>query len=85
MRFKPTDIAGVAVIERDFFHDTRGTFGRLFCKEDFARHGLMTQIAQSNFSHNPVRGTVRGFHFQMKPHQEAKFPNRPQASPRPQT
>jgi dTDP-4-dehydrorhamnose 3,5-epimerase len=73
MHFKSTDIAGVVVIERDFFRDIRGTFGRLFCKEDFARHGLMTQIAQSNFSHNPIGGTVRGFHFQAKPHQEAKL------------
>jgi dTDP-4-dehydrorhamnose 3,5-epimerase len=73
MRLKPTDIPGVAVIERDFFHDIRGTFGRLFCKEDFAGHGLMTEIAQSNFSHNPASGTVRGFHFQVRPHQEAKL------------
>jgi len=36
-------------------------------------HGLSVDLAQCNLSHNARRGTLRGLHFQVAPHAEAKL------------
>jgi dTDP-4-dehydrorhamnose 3,5-epimerase len=73
MQFRPTSLAGVVEISIDLQRDARGSFGRTFCRDEFGQHGLETELAQCNISHNPRAGTVRGFHLQAKPHQEAKL------------
>jgi dTDP-4-dehydrorhamnose 3,5-epimerase len=73
MRFEPTPIAGIFVVESELFLDNRGSFGRMFCRREFAARGLANEIAQCNVSHSPNRGTLRGFHIQRAPHQEAKL------------
>ena len=73
MKFTETKIAGVFVIELERHEDDRGWFARAWCREDFAAHGLPTDLAQTNLSHNTRRGTVRGMHFQTAPHAEIKF------------
>jgi dTDP-4-dehydrorhamnose 3,5-epimerase len=45
----------------------------MFCRREFGARGLVTEIAQSNVSHSPRRGTLRGFHIQVKPHEEIKI------------
>lgn len=72
MRFNAILIAGAFVIEAKEIADDRGFFARLFCREEFARHGLNPNHAQSSISFNPNRGTLRGMHYQAKPHEEAK-------------
>lgn len=52
--------------------DERGSFARLFCREEFAAHGLETQIDQCNASFNRSAGTLRGLHFQRSPYGETK-------------
>ena len=73
MKFTETKIPGVFVIELERHEDDRGWFGRAWCREEFAAHGLPTDLAQTNLSHNAQRGTVRGMHFQTAPHAEAKL------------
>ena len=73
MKFTETKIAGVYVIELEKHEDDRGWFARAWCREEFAAHGLPTDLAQTNLSHNAQRGTVRGMHFQTAPHAEAKL------------
>ena len=73
MKFTETKIAGVFVIELEKHEDDRGWFARAWCREEFAAHGLPTNLAQTNLSHNTQRGTVRGMHFQTAPHAEAKL------------
>ena len=73
MKFTETKIAGVYVIELEKHEDDRGWFARAWCREEFAVHGLPTDLAQTNLSHNAQRGTVRGMHFQTAPHAEAKL------------
>ena len=53
--------------------DERGFFARTFCQNEFRDHGLATSFVQCNLSHNYKRGTLRGMHFQISPHQEAKL------------
>jgi len=73
MQFRPTSLAGVVEIAIDWQRDARGVFGRTFCQDEFGKHGLQTELAQCNISRNPRAGTVRGFHLQAKPQQEAKL------------
>jgi dTDP-4-dehydrorhamnose 3,5-epimerase len=73
MLFQPTPIAGVFEISIDWQHDSRGGFGRVFCREEFAAHKLGPDLAQCSLSRNSVARTVRGFHLQARPHEEAKL------------
>ena len=74
LRLLPTEIEGVAIVESLPSVDERGYFERLFSEEDFSRLGLVAGgVAQCAVSHNGVRGTLRGMHFQQSPHGEAKL------------
>lgn len=73
MRFLPAPIPGVFAIEPEELADERGFFARLFCREEFAAHGLNCALAQSSISFNRRRGTLRGMHWQAKPHEEARL------------
>lgn len=72
MKFLPTPLAGAYVVELERLEDERGFFARSFCEEEFRKHGLRQAIAQCNVSWNRRRGTLRGLHFQVAPHEEAK-------------
>lgn len=72
MKFSPTPLGGVFVVELERLEDERGFFARSFCQDEFRAHGLRTDIAQCNVSWNRKRGTLRGLHYQAKPHEEAK-------------
>ena len=74
MRFQRTPIAGLWEITTQPRGDERGRFARLFCASAFTeigRPGL--QFVQTNLSETPIRGTVRGLHFQRAPALEAKL------------
>ncbi len=73
MQFKETDLADAVVIELEPKQDQRGFLARTFCKKEFARYGLQTEIAQANLSFNTKKGTLRGMHFQEHPFAEAKL------------
>jgi dTDP-4-dehydrorhamnose 3,5-epimerase len=73
MKFTETKIPGVFFIGLERHEDDRGWFARAWCCEEFAAHGLSTDLAQCNLSHNAQRGTVRGMHFQTAPHAEVKL------------
>lgn len=71
--FKETKLAGAFVIEVEQHADSRGFFARTFCQEEFAAHGLNTQVLQCNISFNTRKGTLRGMHYQVAPFAEAKL------------
>lgn len=73
MKFVPTRLSGAYVIEPERQEDDRGYFARTFCSDEFAGHGLNPRLVQCNVSFNPKRGTLRGMHYQAKPHEEAKL------------
>jgi len=62
----------VWVIEPIVHADSRGSFRRHFCADEYAEHGLAPVVAQGNVSENTERGTLRGFHYQAGPFGEAK-------------
>lgn len=73
MKLTPAGLAGAWVIELDKLEDDRGFFARTFCKDEFAAHGLKPNFVQCNVSFNARKATLRGMHFQDKPHEEAKL------------
>lgn len=72
MTFVELEIHGVWLIEPDLLVDERGVFRRSFCAQEFADHGLAPTAVQGNISENPHEGTLRGFHYQVRPYEEAK-------------
>lgn len=73
MKFEETKLKGVFVIEPELIEDERGFFARSWSPEEFAERGLRPQVAQCNISFNRLKGTLRGMHFQVAPHEEAKL------------
>jgi dTDP-4-dehydrorhamnose 3,5-epimerase len=73
MVFSETPLSGVYAIELDLYTDARGSFARSYCVRDFEARGLNPRVAQCNVSHNRSRGTLRGMHYQVAPHEEAKL------------
>jgi dTDP-4-dehydrorhamnose 3,5-epimerase len=73
MKFIATPLEGAYIIELEPVEDERGFLARTFCREEFARVGLSTEIVQMNHSFTKQKGTVRGMHYQVAPACEAKL------------
>lgn len=71
--FKPLEVAGAYLIEIDRKEDERGFFARTWCAKEFEAQGLKASLAQCNMSYNKQKGTLRGLHYQLPPHQETKI------------
>ncbi len=72
MIFTETKLKGAFIIDFKGFEDERGFFGRIWCKKEFEEHGLNSNAVQANVSYSKVKGTIRGMHYQIAPHQESK-------------
>jgi dTDP-4-dehydrorhamnose 3,5-epimerase len=73
MIFTETALKGAFIIEPEIIEDERGFFARTWTDKEFAGHGLNPRVAQVSISFNKVRGTIRGMHYQIPPHAEAKL------------
>lgn len=73
MIFSETKLKGAFIIEPERLEDERGFFARTWCQREFEAHGLDPHLVQCNISFNKKRGTLRGMHFQVSPHAEAKL------------
>lgn len=73
MKFSPVRLAGVWVIDVEPVDDERGFFARVWCRDELERHGLNASLAQCSISFNKKRGTLRGMHYQARPHEETKL------------
>lgn len=73
MIFQEAQLRGAYVIDPERLEDERGFFARTWCRREFREHGLNPELAQCNLSFNAKRGTWRGMHYQIAPHEEAKL------------
>jgi dTDP-4-dehydrorhamnose 3,5-epimerase len=73
VRFEALSVSGAYLVHSDPQEDERGAFTRIFCRHEFAAHGLPTDFVQQSISTNRLRGTLRGLHYQKAPHQETKL------------
>ncbi len=73
MLFRPTELAGVRLIDLEPVDDERGFFARTFCVRELAAEGLETGYVQHSISYTTRAGSLRGMHFQRAPHEEVKL------------
>ncbi|HEX5042417.1 MAG TPA: dTDP-4-dehydrorhamnose 3,5-epimerase family protein [Candidatus Polarisedimenticolaceae bacterium] len=73
MRIEPAGLPGVFVVHLEPESDGRGHFARLWDARTLAEAGLSASIAQASLSWNARRHTLRGLHWQVAPHAEAKL------------
>lgn len=73
MQFTPGTVDGAFVIEPELRRDERGFFARQWCAAELSARGLDARIAQINTAVSPLRGTLRGLHYQLAPHAEVKI------------
>lgn len=73
MKVEETKLDGVLLVTFDVHADVRGSYSRLFGKEEFESLGLDAGLNNIGVSYNKLMGTVRGMHYQAKPFEEAKL------------
>jgi dTDP-4-dehydrorhamnose 3,5-epimerase len=71
--FTSTPLDGLRIVTRQQLADARGFLARLWCAEEFSRHGWSNPVLQINHSLTRRHGTIRGMHFQHPPHAEDKL------------
>ena len=72
MKFTETKVKGAFLIEPEPFVDERGYFNRAFCSREFNEAGLQPNMLQANMAGSRDKGTLRGLHYQVSPHEETK-------------
>lgn len=73
MKFTACPLAGAYIVEPEPHEDHRGSFARVWCRQEFAAHGLDDRLVQCNTSWNRHNGTLRGMHYQTLPGAETKL------------
>jgi dTDP-4-dehydrorhamnose 3,5-epimerase len=73
MIFTPLGLRGAYLVDLEPRQDERGFFARTWSRSEFEEHGLNPRIEQCSVSLNHRRGTLRGMHYQMAPHEEGKL------------
>ena len=63
---------GMRYLCHDRHADGRGSFGRLWCADEFERAGLDFKLVQASLSQTAVAGTLRGMHWQASSFAETK-------------
>ncbi len=73
MEFLETKLPGVFEIHIRTNSDERGLFARTWCKQEFESQGLNGKLVQCSLSFSKRKGTLRGLHYQIAPHEETKL------------
>ena len=73
MKFTPTELEGVLIVEPAVFGDHRGWFMETFSEAKFQEMGLQLKFVQDNQSFSATKGTLRGLHYQINPKAQTKL------------
>lgn len=73
MNVMETRIKGVLLVEPRRFGDARGWFSETFSQHRMQALGIDSGFCQDNHSYSASPGTLRGLHFQIPPHAQAKL------------
>jgi dTDP-4-dehydrorhamnose 3,5-epimerase len=71
--FRELGIKGAFVVEVEWSEDERGSFSTFFRADVFRSRGLEADPAQFAVSLNKRAGSLRGMHYQVAPHEQAKL------------
>ncbi len=72
IEFKSLAIPDVVLVIPNVYRDARGFFSETYKESVFARHGIRQGFCQMNHSRS-VKGVLRGMHYQLPPHAQAKL------------
>jgi len=72
LKLTKLDLLDAYIIEPNTNKDHRGSFSRVFCKEELSSI-FQGNIAQINHSITTQKGSIRGLHFQYPPSSEIKI------------
>ncbi|MDR2765638.1 MAG: dTDP-4-dehydrorhamnose 3,5-epimerase [Tannerella sp.] len=72
MNYIKTAIPGIWLLEPKVFDDSRGYFMETYKRMDFEKHIGSVAFMQDNESCS-VKGVLRGLHYQLAPHSQAKL------------
>ncbi|HKJ79623.1 MAG TPA: dTDP-4-dehydrorhamnose 3,5-epimerase [Prolixibacteraceae bacterium] len=72
MKIIETKLPGLVIIEPNVFEDDRGYFFESFRKEWYDKIGTSQEFIQDNESRSGL-GAIRGLHYQLNPHAQAKL------------
>jgi dTDP-4-dehydrorhamnose 3,5-epimerase len=73
VKFTPTALADVFLVDMDWHSDERGRFGVAWSQAEMQAQGLDAASAQLNVSVTEKARTLRGLHYQVPPAAEAKL------------
>jgi dTDP-4-dehydrorhamnose 3,5-epimerase len=65
MKFLPTELPGVLIIEPDVHRDARGFFLESYHLQKYRESGISLSFVQDNHSYS-IRRTIRGLHAQLR-------------------
>jgi dTDP-4-dehydrorhamnose 3,5-epimerase len=72
MEIVETGFTGLLVIRPTVYSDQRGYFFESFNLDEFRKAGIKFSPVQDNESKS-VKGVIRGLHYQLRPHDQAKL------------
>jgi len=72
MPFITTDIAEILIFEPAVYKDDRGYFFESYNEQTFHKEGITNRFVQDNQSFSRY-GVIRGLHYQLDPHAQAKL------------
>ena len=73
MKITPTAIPDVRIIEPLRISDHRGFFSEVFSERALADAGITPRFVQDNHAFSAAPGVLRGLHYQLPPHAQAKL------------
>lgn len=73
MNFEATSLKGCLLIKPTPYQDSRGSFCRTFCVNEFLQQGLESTFVQGNICINNESGLLRGMHYQKGDYAETKL------------
>jgi len=74
IKITKTIIEGVYIIEPDYYCDNRGYYAEVFSERTLRSENIILKhFVQDSHSYNKQKGTIRGIHFQNKPHNQTKI------------
>jgi dTDP-4-dehydrorhamnose 3,5-epimerase len=73
MQTMETALPEIKVVMPRRIGDTRGFFSEVWNSRDFASAGIDAAFVQDNHVRNPLKGTLRGLHYQVPPAAQGKL------------
>jgi dTDP-4-dehydrorhamnose 3,5-epimerase len=73
MLVQDAPLAGVKIVTPKKYGDHRGFFSEVYNEAKWRAAGLDIRFVQDNHSLSAAAGTIRGLHFQISPHAQAKL------------